>query len=157
MHCEQARGIADINYIWCRWLHPMGIPGTYASALRNQEGVLRLRDMMALRDYKRPARNQQRASLVIPTYGRDDLVLKCVSSMLQNGEGRGVEVVVAEDAAHVDCGWLLAYFLPGARLLRNDRNLGFLRNCNAAVSTCKAPVVLLANNDMVFRPGRLTH
>jgi GT2 family glycosyltransferase len=149
------RGIGDVNRLWARWLRLMGVPGNYADAIRNDGLVLRLRDLLALRAQPRPDPGVVRASFVIPTYARDDLVLRCLASALNFGAVEGVEFVVSEDAAHVDAGWLLPYFASFVQWRRNPANLGFLRNCNAAVAGTRGPVVVLVNNDVVLHEHAL--
>ena len=43
--------------------------------------------------------------------------------------------------------------MTGARLLRFDTNIGFLRGCNAAMQCASAEAVLFLNNDVELAPG----
>ena len=45
--------------------------------------------------------------------------------------------------------------IEGATLLRQTRNIGFLRACNLALDHVLAPVLLFMNNDIVLHPGAL--
>jgi GT2 family glycosyltransferase len=80
-------------------------------------------------------------------------VLRCVLSALQSGPVDRIELIIAEDAAHVDANWILGYFLPYASIYKNRENLGFLLSCRKAVSRSTGPIVLLVNNDVIVHKG----
>lgn len=153
--CEARRGITDLDYLWARWLRLLRVPVNYREGAGGNPAILSARDMDDLRRFDPRVGDRVRASFVVPSYGRDDLVLRCVLSAVQSGDVNGVEFVVAEDAPHLDAGWLLAYFLPFARILRNPENLGFLKNCNAAVERTAGEIVVLVNNDVVLHRDSL--
>ncbi len=154
-YCTRERGIADINRIWSRWLRLLGVPGNYSDAVCPDNGLLTVQDLNDLRTHKSPHDRGVRASLIIPTYGRDDLVLRCVLSALQAGNVDQVEIVIAEDAAHVDAGWILGYFLPYATIYKNAENLGFLLSCTEAVARSAGEIVILVNNDVIVHKGAI--
>jgi len=154
--CSRERGIADLNRIWSRWLRPLRIPGDYQSAITQRgSDTVAPHDLAGLRDLSKLPDSEVRASLVIPTYGRDDLVLRCVLSIAKSHTRPDAEVLIAEDAAHVDCGWILGYFLPFADLRKNEHNLGFLLNCNKAVQRARGEVIVLVNNDVLVHRDAL--
>ncbi len=147
--CDEKRGVADVNVVVCRWLRPLGLPTKLDHVARPEAGMLGLQELAALRSFRSANAEKPRVSFLIPSYGRDDLVLRCVLSAIQSPGAANVEFVVAEDAAHIDCGWILGYFLPFVAVHRNKTNLGFLRSCNAAVPRTRGEFVLLVNNDVI--------
>jgi GT2 family glycosyltransferase len=154
--CEKMRGVGDVNRIWARWVRPLRIPGEYESAIRQRGGdTVAPHDLSMLRSLTPAAEPQVRASLVIPTYGRDDLVLRCVLSIAKSHTRPDAEILIAEDAVHVDCAWILGYFLPFTQIHKNEKNLGFLLNCNAAVQRAKGEIVVLVNNDVLVHANAL--
>lgn len=154
-YCKQRRGLADINRIWSRWLRLLGVPGTYADSVGSDNGLLTLQDIKRLRTYKSRLDRGVQASFIIPTYARDDLVLRCVLSAVQSGSFDHVELLIAEDAGHVDAGWILGYFLPYASIHKNARNLGFLLSCREAVSRSTGEIFILVNNDVIVHKGAI--
>lgn len=151
--CTQQRGVGDINRIWSRWLRGLRIPGTTQAAIRQEADQLALRDLQAVRAHRVDSGDGVLASLIIPSYARDDLVLRCLASAVASPEARRLDFLIAEDAAHVDCGWVLGYFAPFARWHKNAGNLGFLRNCNQAVARCSTEFFVLVNNDVILHQG----
>jgi len=149
-YCIEARGIADINRIWSRWLRLLRLPGNYADSVDPTCKLLRIQDIKQLRAHPNRLGRGVRASFIIPTYARDDLVLQCVLSALQSGPMDQVEFIIAEDAVHVDGNWLLGYFLPYASSYKNPENLGFLLSCREAVSRSSGDIFILVNNDVII-------
>ncbi|MGF7173214.1 glycosyltransferase [Azospirillum doebereinerae] len=142
-------GVADINRIWARWLRTIRCPATYADALAGEKGFPSITEMRTLRNVRACPAEEAEASFIIPSYGRDDLVLRCVLSAILHPGADRLEFVVAEDAAHIDGGGILGYFLPFARFIRNPANLGFLANCNNAAAQTAAAVLIFVNNDII--------
>lgn len=154
-YAKERRGISDLNYLWKRWLRDLGMPGS----LRMRAGLagecLSLERLNYLRRCGAPKTKVLRASLIIPTYGRDDLVLQCILSLFDSNVATDVEIIIAEDAPQTDCGWLLNYFLPFTKHIANPVNLGFLLNCKEAVKHAISPLFLLVNNDVIVHRNSL--
>jgi GT2 family glycosyltransferase len=148
-YCEKARGLADVNRIAARWVKPLDLPTQIGHAIAPAAGMLGLHELGALRSFRSKLEARPRVSFLIPSYGRDDLVLRCVLSAIQSPGASAIEFFVAEDADHIDCGWILGYFTPFVTMRRNATNLGFLRSCNAAVQETRGEIVLLVNNDVI--------
>ena len=93
-----------------------------------------------------PSSSDPLVSIVIPTYGRLDLVYRLLLSIvMQDDQSIKYEVIVAEDASESGCN--IGKYVSGITLIRNKQNLGFLKNCNHAVSQAKGKYVVLLNND----------
>lgn len=89
--------------------------------------------------------------IVIPVYGKPDLLEKCLESIPQ---GAGYGVITVDDAS-VDCDIKPISRRFGARYFKNDRNAGFPYTANRGVSKGLAPLVLLLNTDVVLEPGAI--
>ena len=63
-------------------------------------------------------------------------------------------MVLADDASS-DPDMARFAAVPNLRRLRQPRNLGFVRNCNAAFAACRGEYVLLLNNDAQVLPGAI--
>jgi len=85
-------------------------------------------------------------SVIIPTYGKLDLTLRCLSSLSLNSGSVSIEPIVIEDASG-DPQMELLSSVPGLRYLVNSQNLGFIRTCNRASSLAKGAFLLFLNND----------
>jgi GT2 family glycosyltransferase len=141
-------GIKDINYICARWLDLLCLPKNYHDVALDKPAMVSLNDLDKMRAIAAPS-GAVRASVLIPTYARDDLTLKCLISILVSTGLEDVEFLVAEDAAHIDGGWILQYFCPFIKLIKSEVNKGFLRNCNDAAKSAIGKILVLVNNDVI--------
>ena len=94
---------------------------------------------------------QSHISIVIPTYGEHEVTRRCLASLAAHPLDTPYEVIVIDDA-YADPLDLESMQVEGARLIRHQNNLGFLRTCNEAVASAEGDYVLLLNNDTVVHP-----
>jgi O-antigen biosynthesis protein len=85
-------------------------------------------------------------SIVIPSFGEHAVTAHCLRSISACPPSVSFEVIVADDA-YPDPFDPTEFDISGVRLIRQPHNLGFLRNCNHAVSQARGDRVLLLNND----------
>ena len=99
-----------------------------------------------LQSFSMPTSIKPIVSIVIPTYGRVDLVYRLLLSiLLQNNKNTPYEIIIAEDASSEGCE--IDSYVSGVSVIRNKQNLGFLKNCNNAIDKAKGKFVVLLNND----------
>ena len=91
-------------------------------------------------------------SILIPVYNELEYTIECLYAILKAKIAVPYEVVIADDASPDPNVGRLAD-IPNLRYIRQSKNLGFLRNCNAAFSEIKADYVLLLNNDAQITAG----
>jgi len=92
-------------------------------------------------------------SIVIPNWNGEALLVRGISSLLLSARAykKPFEFIVVDDAsADASCRIIETTF-PDIRLLRNEENLGFGASVNAGVKASQAPLVILANNDIVAK------
>jgi GT2 family glycosyltransferase/glycosyltransferase involved in cell wall biosynthesis len=93
-------------------------------------------------------------SIVIPVYGQHVMTYTCIKSIAETCAHLSVEIIVIDDCSPEPASDALAP-ISGITVIRNDSNLGFLRNCNKAAATARGEYVLILNNDVIVTPGWL--
>lgn len=86
------------------------------------------------------------ASIVIPIYNEVEYTVSCLESLRQLQTTYRFEVIVMDDCSTDPDVKMLAE-IPGLRYVRNDENLGFLRNCNRSADVARGRYLVLLNND----------
>jgi GT2 family glycosyltransferase/glycosyltransferase involved in cell wall biosynthesis len=101
-----------------------------------------------------PAADSPRVSVIIPTYGQDLHTYTCLKAVAREAAGTALEVIVMDDCAPVPAAQALAP-VTGVRFVRNETNLGFVRNTNRGAAFARGEFLLFLNNDAVMQPGCL--
>ena len=109
--------------------------------------------------HKRAAASPE-VSIIIPCYNGVGLTRSCLDAVAATLPcSRHTEVIVVDDASTDGTGAMLARWARTGhklRVLRNSRNLGFLRSCNRAARAARGEIIVLLNNDTRPTPGWLT-
>ncbi len=116
---------------------------------------------------------RRRAANLLPLYGRMPIDFACAGepavsvimvahnrfaltamalASLRSNYAVDLELILVNSGSTDEIQHIGRYVL-GARLLRFDTNIGFLRGCNAAMQCASADAVLLLNNDVELAPG----
>ncbi|MDC0411150.1 glycosyltransferase [Luminiphilus sp.] len=93
-------------------------------------------------------------SIVIPSYGQHQMTADCLRAIFAQPPSVSFEVIVVDDAYEEPFD-PEALGLAGVKVLRHERNQGFLRACNSAVKTVLGCRVLLLNNDTQVLAGAI--
>jgi len=121
--------------------------------------IIRTADIAAaVAELRFPVAEKPRLSIIVPVYNEIDFTVDCLQSIVATAGAlppeTGYEVVLADDCStDPDAARLAA--IPGLVHIRQARNQGFIRNCNAAFASCRGEYVLLLNNDAQLLPGAL--
>ncbi len=92
-------------------------------------------------------------SVIMVLHGQFALTMMALASLRANFVGP-VELILI-DSGSEDETLRITRYVRGARLLRFDSNIGFVRACNAGLYSVTSPAVLFLNNDVELGPGAI--
>ncbi|WFC68447.1 glycosyltransferase [Achromobacter denitrificans] len=93
-------------------------------------------------------------TIIIPTYGQVDYTVHCLYSLYKAEIKVPFEIIVAEDASG-DPDVARLRVVNNIRLIEREKNLGFLRSCNAAAQEARGSYIFLLNNDTEVASGAI--
>jgi len=94
-------------------------------------------------------------SIVVPNYNGEGLLrenLPSIFAALEQWCGEYEIIVVDDCSADGSCQLIMEWF-PDVRLIRNSKNLGFSRSCNAGFREAHYPLGICINNDVRCEAG----
>ncbi|HST74732.1 MAG TPA: glycosyltransferase [Acetobacteraceae bacterium] len=92
-------------------------------------------------------------SVIMVLHGQFALSMMALASLRANFAGP-IELILV-DSGSEDETLRITRYVRGARLLRFDSNIGFVRACNAGLYSVTSPAVLFLNNDVELGPGAI--
>ena len=95
----------------------------------------------------------ERVAVVLPVFNQLEYTRGCLQSLAPNLAG-GVELIVVDNGSTDGTGTYLSSF-AGARVVRNETNLGCARAWNQGVHLSTREWTVIMNNDVVVAPGSL--
>ncbi len=101
-----------------------------------------------------PASATPRVSIIVPVYNKVAYTAACLRSIAEQAGEVAFEVIVVDDCSSDATPQRLAE-IDGLRMLRNEKNLGFIGSCNAGAAAARGELVLFLNNDTVVTAGWL--
>jgi GT2 family glycosyltransferase len=94
-------------------------------------------------------------TIIIPVFNHLALTIECLKSIALNTPAElDYEIILADDCSNQNVSDKLAG-ISNITYQRNTSNLGFLRNCNAAIPLAKGRWVIFLNNDVQVPAGWL--
>lgn len=88
-----------------------------------------------------PIYEQPDVSIVIPVYNQFLYTYNCLYSILQNTGKVSYEIIIADDGS-TDLTRYINEVVAGVKVIRNKKNLRFLRNCNHAAEQASGKYIL---------------
>lgn len=102
-----------------------------------------------------PHFSNPKVSIIIPAYNGWEMNYLCLRSIQENTEGVSYEVIFADDVS-TDQTQHVSQFITNIFHIRNEKNLGFLQNCNHAARFAKGEYLHFLNNDTEVTPDWLS-
>lgn len=102
-----------------------------------------------------PVYEDPRVSIIIPAYNGWEMNYRCLRSIYNNTSGVSYEIIFADDNS-TDETANISNYIKNIRVIRNEQNQGFLKNCNHAASFAKGEYIHFLNNDTIVLPGWLS-
>lgn len=91
----------------------------------------------------------------IVNYNSTEFLLKCLESLQTHSQGINLEVIIADNRSRdFEADTVLATF-PSARIVENDRNLGFARAHNRNLRSAKGDYFFILNPDTLLKDNFL--
>ena len=101
-----------------------------------------------------PTSESPEVSVVIPVYNNIAHTLHCLKSIAAVGARTPFEVIVVDDCSKDETQAVLAR-CQGLRVIKNEKNLGFIGACNAGAAAARGCYVHFLNNDVQVLAGWL--
>lgn len=96
-----------------------------------------------------------RLSVCIANYQGEEVITRCLDSVLSQSCDFDFEVIVHDDASTDASPDMVESGYPGVRLLRASANSGFCKSNNRLVDAARGDYILLLNNDTRLHPNSL--
>ena len=93
-------------------------------------------------------------SIIIPVFNQYDLTMKCLQSIKNNTPDLSYEIIIIDDCS-TDETKNIENKVKNITVIKNENNLGFLKNCNKGASIAKGKYIYLLNNDTQLMPNAI--
>ncbi len=86
-------------------------------------------------------------SIIIPVHNKFQLTYDCVRSIIEHRAGATYEIVIVDDCSTDETILAKLVFDGPVKIVRTERNMGFVGACNTGMRAAKGDYVVFLNND----------
>jgi O-antigen biosynthesis protein len=94
-------------------------------------------------------------SVVVVNYRTEDYLPACLESLRKCSVSSEIDLVLVDNSKGGGAAEILKQHFPNAKLIENDRNLGYAKAVNQGVSTSHSEFIFIVNPDTVAKEGAL--
>lgn len=98
---------------------------------------------------------QPLVSIVTLNWNTPEVTCEFLSSIKEKNTYKNIEIIVVDNASREDPTQLFKSVLPSAKIIRNQKNLGFSGGNNTGIREAAGNYIFIVNNDTEFTPGLL--
>lgn len=102
-----------------------------------------------------PKYDQPLVSIIVPAYNQANYTFACIKSIILNTLDIPYEVILIDDNSPAEDAANIEEQVENLVFIRNEENLGFLKNCNKAATYATGKYILFLNNDTNVQPNWL--
>ena len=95
-------------------------------------------------------------SIIIPVYNKFRYTNKCIHSIINENRDIPYEIIIADDMSTDLTKYIKNYFV-NIHINKNEKEHGFVNNCNNAANVAKGKYIVFLNNDVQVKRGWLSN
>jgi GT2 family glycosyltransferase len=100
--------------------------------------------------FQLPPVQKPKVSIIVPMYNQIEYTYYCIRSIFEHNDFKDYEVIIADDNSPENTDFLRQH-MENVVYIKNEKNLGFLKNCNNAAKHAKGDYIVFLNNDTVVK------
>mgnify|MGYP005786168177 CR=1 FL=1 len=117
------------------------VPKAIVKDIEQEEKAIEEYPILKFRQTEKPL-----VSIVIPVYNQFSYTYECLRSIQENTGEIDYEIIIGDDCSDDNTRYI-GKVVEGIRIITNEENLRFLRNCNHAAAYARGEYILFLNND----------
>lgn len=94
-------------------------------------------------------------TIIIPVYNQFHYTYNCIKSIINYAKGINYEIIIADDVSN-DKTKEIENIIENIKVIHNQKNLGFLLNCNNAAKFARGKYIHFLNNDTYVQKNWLS-
>lgn len=120
--------------------------GDYKGEELNVKEVIKSENISDYKHLLIPSYEDVEVSIVIPVYNHFEYTYMCLQTIIENTEKVCYEIILADDCS-TDMTTKITEVVDGIKVIKNDKKMLFLKNCNNAVKYATGKYIVFLNND----------